>query len=243
MDRHVATRLYLVRHGATSLSAEDRFSGAANVELSDEGRRQVSSLAARLAGHEITAAYCSPLSRAAETAEILCRPLGLLPARRDGLQEISHGHWDGLTRSEVEARFADEYFAWEEDPFTFAPRGGESGLSVLARALPVIREIVVAHAGENVLVVAHKATLRLVISSLLGFDARGYRDRLDQSPACLNVVDFKDAVRARLMLFNDISHYQDDPRRAGSNLSKWWDAPRPEPELRVQPERPNMRRA
>ena len=88
-----------------------------------------------------------------------------------------------------------------------------------------MREIVVRHAGQNVLVVSHKATLRLLLSSLLGFDARGYRDRLDQSPACLNVVDFKDPVRARLMLFNDISHYQDQPRRAQGNLSKWWDAP------------------
>jgi probable phosphoglycerate mutase len=62
-----------------------------------------------------------------------------------------------------------------------------------------------------------------VLSSLLGFDARGYRDRLEQSPACLNVVDFKDPVRARLMLFNDVSHYQDQPRRPRGNLSKWWD--------------------
>ena len=69
--------------------------------------------------------------------------------------------------------------------------------------------------GECVIVVSHKATLRILISSLLGFDARGYRDRLDQSPACLNVVDFKDPVRARLMLFNDTSHYADKPREAG----------------------------
>jgi probable phosphoglycerate mutase len=131
-----------------------------------------------------------------------------------------------LTRAEVEARYRDEYAAWEEDPFTFAPAGGESGLSVMARALPVIREIVVRHAGQNVLVVTHKATIRLVISSLLGFDARGYRDRLDQHPACLNVLDFRDAVRARLMLFNDISHYQDQPGRAVGRLSKWWDVTR-----------------
>ena len=123
----------------------------------------------------------------------------------------------------METRFPDEYEAWEADPFTFAPEGGESGLAVLARALPVVREIVLAHEGKNVLVVSHKATLRLILSSLLGFDARGYRDRLDQSPACLNVVDFKDPVRARLMLFNDVSHYQDQPRRAEANLSKWWD--------------------
>jgi probable phosphoglycerate mutase len=74
-----------------------------------------------------------------------------------------------------------------------------------------------------VVVVSHKATLRLVLSSLLGFDARGYRDRLDQAPACLNVLDFKDPVRARLMLFNDTSHYRNRPRLATGSLSKWWD--------------------
>jgi probable phosphoglycerate mutase len=116
-----------------------------------------------------------------------------------------------------------EYAAWEEDPYTFAPQGGEAGVNVVARALPVLREIVTQHRGECVLVVSHKATLRLLISSLLGFDGRGYRDRLDQSPACLNVIDFKDTVRARLMLFNDVSHYMDQPARPDGRLSKWWD--------------------
>lgn len=219
----MTTRLYLVRHGATSRTAEDRFSGSAGVDLSDEGRHQAGALAERLAATTISAAYTSPLSRALETAEIVCRPHGLTPAPRDGLREIGHGHWEGLTRAEVEGRYGEEYAAWESDPFTFAPAGGESGLSVLARALPVIRDLVVAHAGQDVLVVSHKATLRLILSSLLGFDARGYRDRLDQSPACLSVVDFKDAVHARLMLFNDVSHYQDQPRRVEPGLSKWWD--------------------
>ena len=220
----MATRLFLVRHGATQLTAEDRFSGAVGVDLSDEGRDQVRRLATRLRDDAIAAVYCSPLSRTVETARILSRSHGLSPIPRDGLREISHGRWEGLTRREVEERFPGEYAAWESDPFTFAPEEGESGVAVLARALPVLREIVVAHDGHNVLVVSHKATLRLLISSLLGFDARGYRDRLDQSPACLNVVDFKDPVRARLMLFNDVSHYQDQPRRPQGNLSKWWDA-------------------
>jgi probable phosphoglycerate mutase len=222
----MTTRLFLVRHGATGLTAEDRFSGAIGVELSDDGREQVRCLAGRLADQELSAVYCSPLSRTVDTAVILSEPHKLVPIHRDGLREISHGRWEGLTRREVEERFDGEYEAWESDPFTFAPVGGESGLSVLARALPVIREIVVAHSGQSVLVVSHKATLRLVLSSLLGFDARGYRDRLDQSPACLNVVDFKDPVRARLMLFNDISHYQDTPRRIEPGLSKWWDPPK-----------------
>jgi broad specificity phosphatase PhoE len=219
----MATRLYFVRHGATQLSAEDRFSGSVGVDLSDEGIWQVRRLAERLADDGIKAVYCSPLSRTVETATLLAAPHSLPLVHRDGLREISHGRWEGLTRSEVEARYPDEYAAWEADPFTFAPAEGESGLAVLARALPVIREIVVRHPGEVVLVVSHKATLRLILSSLLGFDARGYRDRLDQSPACLNVVDFRDVIRPRLMLFNDTSHYSDRPRPAQQNLSRWWD--------------------
>ena len=217
----MATRLLLVRHGATQLTSESRFSGSVGVDLSDEGRDQARRLAARLSIEKLAAVYCSPLSRAADTAAILAEPHGLAPIIDPRLQEISHGRWEGLTRSEVEQRFPGEYEAWDADPFTFAPVGGESGVAVLARALPAIREIVVSHAGHCVLVVSHKATLRLVISSLLGFDARGYRDRLDQSPACLNILEFKDPVRARLMLFNDVSHYQDTPQLT-SRLSRWW---------------------
>jgi probable phosphoglycerate mutase len=223
----MATRLYLVRHGATPLTAENRFSGAIGVDLSDEGRQQVERLAERLKDDGIKAVYASPLSRTMETASILSAPIGLEPVPRPGLQEISHGHWEGLTRDEVEAKYPGEYPMWDEDPYTFAPEGGESGVAVLARALPVIREIVLAHPDERVLVVSHKATLRLILSSVLGFDGRGYRDRLDQSPACLNIVDFKDPVRARLMLFNDVSHYADQPRTPRTNLSKWWDAEKP----------------
>ena len=226
MPERTSTRLFLVRHGATQLSAEDRFAGSTDVELSEEGIFQAERLAARLADDSITAVYSSPLKRTLHTAKILAQPHGLTPIIRDGLREIDHGHWEGMTRAEVESQFAEEYAAWEEDPFTFAPQGGENGVSIIARALPIIREIVVQHHGENVLIVSHKATLRLLISSVLGFDGRGYRDRLDQSPASLNVLDFKDVVHARLMLFNDVSHYMDHPARSGGRLSKWWDEPK-----------------
>jgi probable phosphoglycerate mutase len=219
----MVTRLHLIRHGATTLSAEDRFAGAVDVPLSDEGRAQAARLGERLQSTKLCAIYASPLSRTMETARLVGGPQGLSPQPRDGLKEIAHGHWEGMRRQEVEEQFKSEYDAWEEDPFTYAPPEGETGLSVMARALPVIREIVVAHPGENIAVVSHKATIRLLLSSLLGFDARGYRDRLDQAPACLNIVDFKDPVRARLMLYNDTSHYAAEARRAEGGLSKWWD--------------------
>ena len=221
MSSATVTRLYLVRHGATQRSAEDRFSGAEGVELSEEGRSQAVRLGERLRTEGIHALYTSPLARAVETAQLVAARCGLELETRDGLREISHGHWEGLTRTEVESRYPEEYAAWEADPFTYAPEQGESGVAVLARALLVIRKIVTRRTGERVLVVSHKATIRLLISSLLGFDGRGYRDRLDQAPACLNVLDFRDPVRVRLMLFNDTSHYAERPRLSGRNLSRW----------------------
>lgn len=219
----MTTRVLFIRHGATVLTAEDRFAGSTDVDLSDEGRRQAGALAERLASMALRAVYTSPMRRTIDTAALLAAPHELASIARPGLREIDHGRWEGLTRKEVEARFAEEYREWEADPFTFAPEGGESGLGVMARALPEVRRIVLAHPDETVAVVSHKATIRLVLASLLGIDARGYRDRLDQSPACLNVVDFKDPQRARLMLYNDVSHYAAEPRRGVHQLSKWWD--------------------
>jgi broad specificity phosphatase PhoE len=222
----VHTRVFLVRHGATLLTAEDRFAGETNVQLSDEGREQARRLATRLGEEKINAVYASPLDRTLETARILAEPHGLSVQPRDGLREISHGHWEQMTRSEVESAYPDEAAMWDKDPYTFAPVGGESGLQVTARALPALMEIVRQNTDCSVLIVSHKATIRLLLSSLLGFDPRRYRDNLDQSPAALNIVDFKDAVSARLTLFNDTSHYAEEgmaiPGVPKTRLSKAW---------------------
>jgi probable phosphoglycerate mutase len=221
------TRVFLVRHGATVLSAEDRFAGSTDVALSDEGRGQTRRLSERLSDEKIAAVYGSPLGRTVETASILAEPHKLEVQKRDGLREISHGRWEQMTRREVEQKFPEEAAEWEKDPYTFAPLGGESGLGVTARALPVLIDIVRAHPGDTVLIVSHKATIRLLLSSILGFDPRRYRDNLDQKPAALNIVDFKDATRARLTLFNDTSHYDKAgaaiPGVPTTSLSKWWD--------------------
>lgn len=216
----------MVRHGATVLSTEDRFAGATDVALSDEGREQTQRLAERLSHERIMGVFASPLGRTVETAQILATPHELEVQTRDGLREISHGRWEQMTRREVEERFPEEAAEWEKDPYTFAPAGGESGLAVTARALPALIELVRDHPGENILVVSHKATIRLLLSSLLGFDPRRYRDNLDQKPAALNIVDFRDPARARLTLFNDTSHYDKAgkaiPQVPEAGLSKWW---------------------
>lgn len=201
------TRVFLVRHGATPLTADDRFAGSSDVPLGPEGHAQVERLAERLAAAPIAAAYSSPLRRSIATATAIAAPHGLTPAVADGLREIDHGRWEGLRRDEVQQMYPAEYAAWERDPVDCAPQEGETGRQVLARALPVMTDIILCHAGQSVLVVAHKATNRLLIAHWLGIDLHGYRDRIEQLPACLNLLDFRSPDQARLVLLNDVSHY------------------------------------
>jgi broad specificity phosphatase PhoE len=224
------TRLLLVRHGATVLTAEDRFAGSSDPALSEEGREQARRLGERLREVPLAAVYASPMQRARDTAALIGEPQGVLPELLPPLRETDHGRWEGLTRDEVADRFPEEADAWERDPYTFAPQGGETGLAVTARALPAVLSLVRSHPECTILVVSHKATIRLLLSALLGFDPRRYRDGLEQSPGALNILDFMDSSRARLVLYNDTSHWQPSPLPAtpGPRLSPWWSSAPPE---------------
>jgi broad specificity phosphatase PhoE len=219
----VTTRVFLIRHGSTELSAEDRFAGAVDVLLSDAGRDQARRLGARLAREKIGVAFASPMQRTMDTARLVVEPHGIEVTPVDGIREIAHGRWEGMRRDEVERQFPEEYIRYEHDPFSFSPVGGESGLQVTARALPALLRIVEDHCNDRIVIVSHKATIRLLLSTLLGFDPRKYRDRLDQSPCALNILDFQDVAHARLTLFNDTSHYTVDvPEVPHDRLSKVW---------------------
>lgn len=216
------TRLFLVRHGATTLLAEDRFAGSVDAPLSEEGRIQARSLGRRVAALPIAAVYASPASRAIDTARCITQDRGLDPVIVPEIREVHHGSWEGRTRAEVKTAFADEYRRWEKDPFTFAPSGGETGLAVLARALPALLSLAARHPDEVVLMVSHKATLRLLIGHFLGLELHGYRDRLEQSPCGLNILDVQEGGEARLILYNDVSHYAAIPGPVGKRLSPRW---------------------
>lgn len=200
------TRVLLVRHGSTVYSAEERFAGSVDIDLSEEGRELARRLRDRLAKTKIDAAYCSDMKRTKETAAIIAAPHNLAPVPTPELREIDHGKWEGMVHKEVEKKYADEYAVWSGDPYATAPPGGESGLHVLARALPALRKIVSDHSGQTVLVVSHKATNRLLLCAHMGIDPRFYRERIDQDLACLNIIDFLDPSRGKVELLNDTSH-------------------------------------
>ncbi len=202
------TRVYLIRHAETTATEEDRFAGSLDLPLSADGRAHASQLALRLSGFELRAVYTSPMRRAMETAQLIASPHSLDVIAMAELRELDHGHWEGMKRAEVEVRFPDEYAEYERDPLNFQARGGEPARAVVERAVPALRQIVRQHPAQEIAVISHKATNRLLIGYFLGIDLRGYRDKLAQRATCLNVLDFTKDEQVKLSLLNDISHYQ-----------------------------------
>jgi len=200
--RDMPTRLVLVRHGASELSEGDRYCGRTDAPLSRAGAEQAERTAQHLATERIAACYASPLQRARRTAEIVAAAHKLPIIPEPDLREIDHGHWEGLHQEEVKTRFAAEYGAWSADPLTYAPPGGETGLGVVSRALPALRRIMEEHQNQNILVVSHKATIRLCAAALIGLDPRRYRDRFTLGAGSLSIISFETFDRPRLELWN-----------------------------------------
>ncbi|EGO65643.1 fructose-2,6-bisphosphatase [Acetonema longum DSM 6540] len=100
--------IYLCRHGKIQLADERRrYIGQLDLPLSEPGREQARCLRHRLAGAEISALYCSDLSRSRQTAEIIADGSNAAVLPREELREISLGEWEGQTFDSIARRFPE----------------------------------------------------------------------------------------------------------------------------------------
>jgi probable phosphoglycerate mutase len=201
--------VHLLRHGQSDCTRADRFCSRHDPELNDVGRAMARAAAASVPSPR--AIYTSPAARARQTAEIV----GSTPQVLDDLRELDYGSWDDLPKSAVEGTGA--YRAWLEDPAEVAPPGGETAREVAARAGAALDWIRRRHDGEEVLVVTHKATIRILVCHYLGVPLRSFRDRIAAPAGSFTSVGF--GPRGPILLrLADVAHlpaaWRADPDRA-----------------------------
>jgi broad specificity phosphatase PhoE len=182
--------LYFLRHGQTASSRGNLFCGSIDPGLTEDGEVMAKEFAHAYSSTLWKAIYCSPRERAILTAEPLADALKIELQIRDGLQEINYGKWEGKDVETVDREYHDDYLRWLADPAWNPPTDGESAMTIAARALEVIEEISQKHDDGNVLVVSHKATIRILLCSLLGIDAGRFRFRLGMPVASISIVEF-----------------------------------------------------
>ena len=143
------------------------------------------------AGPGLDAVYCSDLSRAVKSAEIIAGPHGLAPVKMPALRERSFGVWEGMTFNEIKERFPGEFEAWADNPLAHSPVGGESTLEVKERVVKALNEILNRHTGDTIAVVAHGGVNRILICDILGMPLENIF-RIEQDYGAVNVIEFWD---------------------------------------------------
>jgi broad specificity phosphatase PhoE len=183
--------LYLLRHGETTYSQTGGFCGDLDPELTDDGIQMAQAFADKYQSLSWNAVYVSPMKRTIATATPLCQSVGLEMQLREGLKEIRYGEWEGQTTEVVKEQYADDYMRWLTEPAWNPPTGGETAVQISSRASLVLSEIEEKYKEGNVLVVSHKATIRIMLCGLLGIDLGRYRDRINTLVGSVSVVRFE----------------------------------------------------
>jgi alpha-ribazole phosphatase len=205
-------RLYLLRNAETDYCRTGRYCSRDGIHLTERGRQMADYFAKRYKHIDWKALYCSPLKHAAETIRPLCNATGLDIQVRNDLRELSFGKWEGMAPREVNQQFHDDYIRWLADPAWNSPTQGEKGIRVARRSSDVLAEIEETYPDGDVLVVSHKATLRIMLCTLLGVDAGRYRDRLAMPVTALSMVELMD-YGPFVRQLNDCSHLPKHLRR------------------------------
>lgn len=164
-------QLVLVRHGETVGDSAIRLYGATDIGLSELGRRQMRRVRDALRAERFDAVITSPMWRSVESAAIVVDGKGPASTVVPDLREIDFGDWEGLTLAEVQERDPATHAEWGRGEPTFRFPGGDSRAEFRARVERAATDVISARSGR-VLAVLHKGVIRMVLSALLGLDAR-----------------------------------------------------------------------
>ena len=121
-------QLILIRHAETAWNRDNKFLGATDVELTDEGIQQAWMAAGAVAELKPDYLISSPLLRARMTAGAIAEKAGLCPSTMEELTEINLGDLEGLEGRDMKEQYPDLLAQWRSDPSPVCfPRWGVDG--------------------------------------------------------------------------------------------------------------------
>ena len=195
-------RLFCVRHGQTVTHTGYVFNGWTDVDLSDEGRRQLDEAVTALGDLPFEAVWSSDLRRAVYGARALAAKVGVEPVIAPEFRELNFGDCEALPFKEIQARhpeLAKDLSSPVGSDFVFP--NGESARGFRERirlALDGLRE---KHPTGRVALFSHAGVGRAILANLLSLD---YNQMwcLEQDYAALNVIDVYPGGGLRIRLVN-----------------------------------------
>jgi len=194
-------RLYLMRHGSVDYFLPDGTPLAPHaVPLNAAGRAQADAAGALFAqaGARFDRVVASGLVRTVETATRVLAAAGVAAdvALDERLQEIRPGRLADIAPADLRAAFTAVFDA-SGDVESRRFLGGETVGAMMDRVLPAFDELLADAGWRCALLVLHGGVNRALLGRALT-GGRAFLGRLEQSPACINVLDVgADAIVVR----------------------------------------------
>jgi 2,3-bisphosphoglycerate-dependent phosphoglycerate mutase len=162
--------LLLIRHALPV--RRQLVEGAADPELSDEGRAQTEHLATYLSSERLDAIYASPMQRAVQTAAPVAAVQSLTVQICDDVAEFDRDSNEYIPAEEMKASNDPRYQAmidgiWDSER--------ETAAQFRSRIVDTVESLVAAHTAERIAVVCHGGVINAYLSNVLGLTySRGF---------------------------------------------------------------------
>lgn len=192
------TLIDMLRHGEPV--GGRRYRGQIDDPLSEKGWAQMRAATAQRPVW--SAIVSSPLSRCRAFAEELAGQTGLPLSFDERMKEVGFGAWEGKTAEEIKAIDPEALFNFKRDPVANRPEGAEALDDFYRRVSSAYDDLLAAHAGGHVLVVAHAGVMRMALCRVLGMEpAQGYRIQVGSAGLARLRVEDKGGLRHEALLF------------------------------------------
>lgn len=169
-------RLYLVRHGTTTLNVENRYRGRRDIPLDAQGYQDAVDAARRLSGKGLAAVYTGPLRRTIATAQIIADEARVPDIRiLHGLTNVDYGAWEGMTAEEARMCDPSAFALYGNSPTRAACPLGERLSDAQQRMIDALLLMGSRHSGEAVVAVTHAVMIRLTLVTLGSVDCQNWR--------------------------------------------------------------------
>ena len=199
------TKVVFIRHGQTEWNVNGRYQGQSDVPLSPAGEEQARLLAANFPVEHIVAVYASNLQRAMFTAQAVADRFGLPVQAESAFREFCFGDWEGLTYQEITSQWADAMTNFMNHPDIMTIPNGETFPEVQARALKRLYEILDRHEGQTIVITAHGAVLRTILTAALHMPLQ-YLWSIRQFNTAVNIVRYDKEGSPTVELLNGNAH-------------------------------------
>lgn len=161
--RLVKKNVYLVRHGETFFNLEDRVGGDSS--LTENGIKNAQKLENFFHDKDVVI-YTSEKIRTIQTADFFSQPKFAFAE----LNEINSGICDSMSYQEISVKYPEINSARKDDKFKFCYPKGESYKDLIQRVKKVV--VAIEKQDKDVLVVAHRAVNRCLLSYFIPTDKR-----------------------------------------------------------------------